>query len=47
MAEENAPLVNPLSRSGLALAGANLRQGNADGKDDGHLTALGFARMNL
>jgi CHAT domain-containing protein len=47
MSEKSAPFVNPLSRSGLALAGANLRRGRADGNDDGYLTALELAGLNL
>jgi CHAT domain-containing protein len=35
---------NPLLRSGLALAGANLKQ---NGKDDGILTALEASNLNL
>jgi CHAT domain-containing protein/Tfp pilus assembly protein PilF len=40
----NAKVENPLLRSGLALAGANLRQ---PGGDDGLLTALEAAGLNL
>ncbi len=39
-----ANIENPLLRSGLALAGANLRQ---SGKDDGILTAMEVAGLNL
>ncbi len=39
-----ANLENPLLRSGLALAGANLKR---EGKDDGILTALEAASLNL
>jgi CHAT domain-containing protein/Tfp pilus assembly protein PilF len=47
IAEKNVPFVNPLSRSMLALAGANLRRGSPDGADDGYFTALEFAGLNL
>ncbi|MEO8436168.1 MAG: CHAT domain-containing tetratricopeptide repeat protein [Pyrinomonadaceae bacterium] len=40
----NARIDNPLLRSGLALAGANLR---SSGKDDGVLTALEASGLNL
>ena len=41
----NANIQNPLLRSGLALAGANLRQNPSD--DDGILTALEASGLNL
>src|SRR5205807_1582245 len=40
----NSQIANPLLRSGLALAGANLRNG---GSDDGILTALEASGLNL
>ena len=40
----NARVLNPLMRSGLALAGANARSG---GSDDGILTALEASGLNL
>src|SRR4030095_5542971 len=40
----NAKIENPLLRSGLALAGANLRKAGAD---DGILTALEASGLNL
>ncbi len=42
--DANAKIENPLLRSGLALAGANLRTGN---NDDGILTALEASGLNL
>ena len=41
----NVKIKNPLLRSGLALAGANLRKSNGD--DDGILTAMEAAGLNL
>jgi CHAT domain-containing protein/Tfp pilus assembly protein PilF len=43
----NAQIENPLLRSGLALAGANLRGGGGGGGDDGILTALEASSLNL
>lgn len=43
----SAGIQNPLLRSGLALAGANLRGGVAGGDDDGVLTALEASGLNL
>jgi CHAT domain-containing protein/Tfp pilus assembly protein PilF len=42
--QASARIENPLLRSGLALSGANLNQG---GTDDGILTALEAAQLNL
>lgn len=42
--KSNARIENPLLRSGLAFAGANLRR---SGKDDGILTALEASGLNL
>jgi CHAT domain-containing protein len=42
--EINSPVDNPLLRSGIALAGANLRN---TGSDDGILTALEASGLNL
>ncbi len=39
-----APVENPLLRSGIALAGANIRQ---SGTEDGIMTALEIANLNL
>src|SRR6266545_513965 len=41
------PVEIPLLRSGLALAGANLRRGRAGAEDDGILTALEAAGLDL
>jgi CHAT domain-containing protein len=44
---DSLALEDPLLRSGLSLAGANLRAGPAGGEDDGILTAAEVAALNL
>jgi len=43
----NLPTENPLARSGLALAGANLRRSGPNQADDGVLTALEAMALDL
>jgi CHAT domain-containing protein/Tfp pilus assembly protein PilF len=43
----NVSFINPLLRSGLALAGAGALRGNADSVNDGILTALEVAGLDL
>src|SRR6266540_3062799 len=45
--DPNSPVEISLLRSGLALAGANLRRGGPDPADDGILTALEAAGLDL
>src|SRR5262249_33098553 len=44
---DSTPVENPLLRSGLALAGANLRESGPDKEDDGILTAMEVAGLDL